>query len=897
MTNEWTFLDYALWYAKHGFAVHPLRERDKIPILEAWQERATTDLDTVRGWWERWPSANIGCVPALCDPPMVGFDIDPRKGADEAWREMKAIHGEGIEDTWVGETGGGGLHVYFSVGENSVGNCDLPGGVEVHYSTNMVLPPSIHPDTGQRYQWAMGCAPTDRPVSPLPVTLANVISVTIRSKSRSDNAPRVFDAVIPDGQRNVTLTSLAGTYRRKGDDEQTILEKLRIDNRRCVPPLPDKDLERIAHSIARYEAGAPSTGQGADTIIWPDEAIPDEPDYLVDAPPVEDSQEAPPAGGQDDDRPVVVLSNTFQDERMEIYERILLALNAETPTVFQHHGRLVVVQGEAVKVETRDFLRPTIKELSKELLSCLLSERVRFVHRTKSRDGSYRDKPAQPTARDLAEYLARGTWPFPALAGIIEAPTIRPDGTILQEAGYDEVTGLYYWPDSALSVPTISENPSETERTKAIGLLLELLHDFPFARREDDRVPDADEHKANALGAIITPVIRPAIPHSDIPAAVISSPQQGTGKGLLTEVIAVIATGHPPHVMTKPDSDEEFRKKLTGLLLTGASLICLDNVTGTFDSAQLAAAMTCKMWQDRVLGSLDIVRVPMSAIFVVNGVNVVLGGDLPRRCYPIRVDPQCAFPWQREGFLHDPLSPWVQEHRGDFLWAILTLARAWFVAGKPTGNVKPMATFTDWARMVGGILDLAGVRGFLGNLNEFYETADPEQDSWHTFLSEWHALLGSRRYTVGELLPYLEPPNKTTGTPAGELYHVLPTELKKIVESGGNSTQIGRQFAAQNGRTHADGVRLERSKDSHTKSWKWSVAVTAPPQQARLSLDGELENAGDAGDCGWYRLSEKNQCRGGGSSNVLDLSPGAVDTRNHPHHPQTVEVGEDAGII
>jgi putative DNA primase/helicase len=65
--------------------------------------------------------------------------------------------------------------------------------------------------------------------------------------------------IIPDGNRNDTLTSLAGTMRRRGMGETEIFAALEVTNRlRCKPPLPIEDVWRISGSIARYEpANAP----------------------------------------------------------------------------------------------------------------------------------------------------------------------------------------------------------------------------------------------------------------------------------------------------------------------------------------------------------------------------------------------------------------------------------------------------------------------------------------------------------------------------------------------------------------------------------------------------------------------------------------------------------------
>ncbi|MEM3356877.1 MAG: phage/plasmid primase, P4 family, partial [Candidatus Bathyarchaeia archaeon] len=57
----------------------------------------------------------------------------------------------------------------------------------------------------------------------------------------------------PQGERNATLTSIAGTLRRKGLTSNEIFEMLRIINaNRCKPPLTDNELETISLSISRY---------------------------------------------------------------------------------------------------------------------------------------------------------------------------------------------------------------------------------------------------------------------------------------------------------------------------------------------------------------------------------------------------------------------------------------------------------------------------------------------------------------------------------------------------------------------------------------------------------------------------------------------------------------------
>jgi len=62
------------------------------------------------------------------------------------------------------------------------------------------------------------------------------------------------DDVIPDGNRNTHLTSLAGTMRRRGMSEEAIAAALQAENEvRCAPALSATEVRDIARSVSRYE--------------------------------------------------------------------------------------------------------------------------------------------------------------------------------------------------------------------------------------------------------------------------------------------------------------------------------------------------------------------------------------------------------------------------------------------------------------------------------------------------------------------------------------------------------------------------------------------------------------------------------------------------------------------
>ena len=143
------FLAYALWYAKLGFRVIPLREyssrepeRAKEPQIADWPNKATTDEATIRGWWRKWPKANIGIATGRYDGGyFCVLDFDPRNGGD--WYN-DAPKGS-IPDTWVVHTGGGGRHFYYKTPYPLRGGWMAAPLHNPHHPLNPPPPLTLHP--------------------------------------------------------------------------------------------------------------------------------------------------------------------------------------------------------------------------------------------------------------------------------------------------------------------------------------------------------------------------------------------------------------------------------------------------------------------------------------------------------------------------------------------------------------------------------------------------------------------------------------------------------------------------------------------------------------------------------------------------------------------------------
>ena len=83
----------------------------------------------------------------------------------------------------------------------------------------------------------------------------------------------------------------------------------------------------------------------------------------------------------------------------------------------------------------------------------------------------------------------------------------------------------------------------------------------------------------------------------------LDAPARGTGKGLLAEVISVVATGFPGHVMSLPRDDDELEKRITAALLAGRQVIHLDNVRRLQDLAR-SGNVVGKIYAVSTVGSI-----------------------------------------------------------------------------------------------------------------------------------------------------------------------------------------------------------------------------------------------------------------------------------------------------
>jgi len=471
--------------------------------------------------------------------------------------------------------------------------------------------------------------------------------------------------------------------------------------------------------------------------------------------------------------------------------------------------------GEKVTVRSDENGRTHIEGIPSDLLRHHLSQKatwvkVEVVGADDDGEPVVEKTNAYPPLAVMKDLLARDWDPVPALIGLSEIPILRPDGSMLATNGYDPESRIWMDLPEDLDIPTISENPTDDEVRRSIALLGESISEFPF---EDEA------SRANALGLILSAVFRAAIPGL-IPMAVIDAPVAGTGKTFLVSLASVIATGRPAPLSAAPNgNDEELRKRLTAALMTDEPMIVFDNVDRQLKSPILAQAITSETWMDRILGASRNVELTQHTVWAATGNNLEISGDLPRRCYVIRLDPKLAQPAQRK-FERPDLMGWARKHRGELLGACFTLARNWYVQGQAEPDGNPWVTFHEWRRFVGGILGAAGVRGFLANLDELQHAGDPDMAAWSRLLEFWLEQHEGQAVSTRTLSQSL-----TVYGQGEELPRSLAESLDRASGDHSRVTRLSKALSSRKGRYFTDeGLRIEQvGRDAHEKIALWRV--------------------------------------------------------------------------
>jgi len=245
-------IDAALCYADLGYRVFPCLPGRKQPLTKNGLHDATIDQEQIERWWQAHPNANV----AIATDGLLVVDIDTKEN-----RWLADDH-EKLLDLTAGPmslTANGGQQHFFRQPKdkhwrNTAGQ--LAPQVDTRADGGYVVAPPSVLTGARRYRWAQAL---DEPPERLPLPPSWLIEQLDRLARGTNPSERIAlnngdTNKIPSGQRNHALASLAGTMRRVGMTTTEMRAALLQANQdRCVPPLPEVEIDRLVQSIGRYQ--------------------------------------------------------------------------------------------------------------------------------------------------------------------------------------------------------------------------------------------------------------------------------------------------------------------------------------------------------------------------------------------------------------------------------------------------------------------------------------------------------------------------------------------------------------------------------------------------------------------------------------------------------------------
>jgi hypothetical protein len=505
-------------------------------------------------------------------------------------------------------------------------------------------------------------------------------------------------------------------------------------------------------------------------------------------PPVDD-------GGEEAGLPQIQVE---QGKRHDAADAGIAALVAAKVPVYRRGAQIVhVVRIPAKASDGRTILVPGIMPVP---LALLMRELGKAANWLKYDGRSKKLVPIDPP-NDVASQIMTmvDEWPFAPLLGVVGTPTLRPDGSIFDQPGYDKATGLVLFDPPAM--PAIGDRPSRADAAAALRLLDRLLDEFPFAE-------NAAASRSVALSMLMTPVLRGAT-NPVVPLHVVKAPAGGTGKSFLADIASAIATGEICPVLSRAPHNEETEKRLHGAALSGQPIISIDNCNGELRSAFLCQAIERPLLQIRTLGGSDLARIGNNTTCFANGNNIEIAEDLVRRTLQCALDANMERPELRT-FKRNPLTA-VFADRGRYVAAILTIARAYVCAGMPNRPATFMS-FDRWSDLVRGSLIWLGCADPVDTVATL-SVADPVRED---------------RVAVYRAIAAL--PGAHTGLKTSELIGAAAErpELREVLAAvagedrdGINSRRLGR-WLRRSTNVAAGGYKLFRN-DVDPSRPRWSV--------------------------------------------------------------------------
>jgi hypothetical protein len=369
--------------------------------------------------------------------------------------------------------------------------------------------------------------------------------------------------------------------------------------------------------------------------------------------------------------------------------------------------------------------------------------------------------------------------------GIVSAPIMRKDGSIVATRGYDDQTGVLL--DVHGTYPAI---PSVVE---AKNTLDDVLCDFPFA---------GPAYKSACTAALVSLLCRHAY-SGPTPFFLFDGNVPGIGKGLLTNLLITIAQGLYASRYSWPTGEDERRKLITTVAMSGSLYLYLDNLKGLFGGATIEAELTADVWKDRLLGLNKEVNLPIAFITMGTANNCRLTTDLTRRTVATILQSDLEDPSTRTVFKHPHLLEYTKQRRAELVMAALSIPYHYIKAGSPDQRLPGFGSYEAWSDLVRSSLVWARYAD-CDTRSELAANNDDEKEILRQLLDGWEEL--GKESTVAEAIE------------ASETAPTLKALLKSLPMNRA-SDALGKLLRDNQNRT-IDGRRIVKGKKAKITRWK-----------------------------------------------------------------------------
>jgi putative DNA primase/helicase len=195
------------------------------------------------------------------------------------------------------------------------------------------------------------------------------------------------------------------------------------------------------------------------------------------------------------------------------------------------------------------------------------------------------------------------------------------------------------------------------------------------------------------------------------------------------------------------------------------------------------------------------------------------------------MDARIDQPWRRPPgvFRHPDLLEWVRKNRGNLIWACLNLIQGWIAEGKPKPReAMNLGMFESWSETVGGVLEFAGISGFLRNMDDLYDTVDDEDYALRLLVERWWEDHGSREVGVSELYDTVKEFD-------------IPLNIGGGDNERGQKIALGKYLQRKRDRQIA-GRKIVPSKVSHgSQLWKLEPTPPLTSGESRADSEGDVQ--------------------------------------------------------